>query len=61
MDQVTRLYVPTHFVDKVRIRQGDDLLLTIEAAISISENPEFHFNYRPNGAGSSSRIPMRRK
>ena len=27
MDQVTRLYVPAHFVSTVRIWQGDDLLL----------------------------------
>ena len=40
MDQVTRLYVPAHFVKSVRIRQGQDLLLSIESGISISENPE---------------------
>jgi sulfur-oxidizing protein SoxY len=50
MDQITRLYVPAHFVTAVRIWQGDDLLLAIEGGISISENPEFRFDYRPNGA-----------
>jgi sulfur-oxidizing protein SoxY len=50
MDQLTRLYVPAHFVSSVRIWQGDDLLLGIESGISISENPEFRFDYRPNGA-----------
>jgi sulfur-oxidizing protein SoxY len=50
MDQVTRLYVPAHFVSSVRIWQGDDMLLSIESGISISENPEFRFDYRPNGA-----------
>lgn len=52
MDQVTRLYVPAHFVTKVRIWQGDDLLLAIEGGISLSENPAFRFDYRPNSAGS---------
>ena len=52
MDQLTRLYVPAHFVNSVRIWQGDDLLLAIQGGISISENPEFRFDYRPNGAGS---------
>lgn len=52
MDQVTRLYVPAHFVNSVRIWQGDDLLLGIQGGISISENPAFRFDYRPNGAGS---------
>jgi sulfur-oxidizing protein SoxY len=50
MDQLTRLYVPAHFVTSVRIWQGEDALLAIESGISISENPEFRFDYRPNGA-----------
>jgi sulfur-oxidizing protein SoxY len=50
MDQLTRLYVPAHFVSSVSIWQGDDLLLGIESGISISENPEFRLDYRPNGA-----------
>jgi sulfur-oxidizing protein SoxY len=50
MDQVTRLYVPARFIAAVQIWQGDDLLMAIESGISISENPEFRFDYRPNGA-----------
>ena len=50
MDQITRLYVPAHFVSSIKIWQGDDLLLGIETGISISENPEFRFDYQPNGA-----------
>jgi sulfur-oxidizing protein SoxY len=50
MDQVTRLYVPAHFVSAIRIWQGDDLLLSIDSGISIAENPEIRFDYRSNGA-----------
>lgn len=50
MDQLTRLYVPAHFIASVRIWQGDDILLSVESGISIAENPEFRFDYRPNGA-----------
>jgi len=50
MDQVSRLYVPAHFVSSVRLWQGDELLLAVESGISISENPQFRFEYRPNGA-----------
>jgi sulfur-oxidizing protein SoxY len=50
MDQITRLYVPAHFVTTIRLWQGDDLLLGVESGISISENPAFRFDYRPNGA-----------
>jgi len=51
MDQLTRLYVPAQFIKSVRIRQGERLLLSIDAGISIAENPSFRFNFRPNGAG----------
>jgi sulfur-oxidizing protein SoxY len=50
MDQLTRLYVPAHFVSSIKLWQGDDLLLGVESGISMSENPEFRFDYRPNGA-----------
>jgi sulfur-oxidizing protein SoxY len=50
MDQVSRLYVPAHFVSSLQIWQGDELLISIESGISISENPTFRFDYRPNGA-----------
>lgn len=54
MDQVTRLYVPAHFVRSLRIMQGQEPLLAIEAGISIAENPSFRFDFRPNGAISFS-------
>jgi len=52
MDQLTRLYVPAHFVKSVHLWQGEDLLLAIESGISISENPSFRFDFRPNGAAT---------
>lgn len=50
MDQVSRLYVPAHFVASVRVWQGDEMVLSVDSGISISENPEFRFDIRPNGA-----------
>jgi sulfur-oxidizing protein SoxY len=50
MDQVSRLYVPAHFVAAVRVWQGNDLVLGVDSGISISENPAFRFDVRPNGA-----------
>jgi len=52
MDQLTRLYVPARFVSSVPLWQRTDLLLTIDSGISISENPAFRFDYRPNGAAA---------
>jgi sulfur-oxidizing protein SoxY len=50
MDQVTRLYVPLFIVDGLRVWQGDQLLLSMDGGISISEDPNLRFAYRPNGA-----------
>jgi sulfur-oxidizing protein SoxY len=41
MNQLTRLYIPADFVEKLVVWQGDQLLLTVEGGISISENPAF--------------------
>lgn len=50
MDQLTRLYVPAFFVQQVRLWQGDDLILAVDGGISLSEDPNIRFSYRPNGA-----------
>jgi sulfur-oxidizing protein SoxY len=47
LNQLTRLYVPAHFVKSVRIWQGQDLLLAIENGISMSENQTFRFDCIP--------------
>jgi sulfur-oxidizing protein SoxY len=50
MDQVSRLYIPADFIQTLKVWQGEQPLLTIEAGISISENPAFRFSFMPNGA-----------
>jgi sulfur-oxidizing protein SoxY len=32
------------------VRQGDDLIFSMEGGISLSEDPNFRFSYTPNGA-----------
>jgi sulfur-oxidizing protein SoxY len=49
-DQVTLLYIPAFFVREIRVWQGDDLVLAMDGGISMSEDPNIRFNYRPNGA-----------
>ena len=49
-DQVSLLYIPANFVQELRVWQGDGLLFSMEAGISISEDPSFRFTYIPNGA-----------
>lgn len=53
-DQITLLYWPLHIVNQVEIRQGDDVVLTMENGISVSEDPVISFNYEHNGAGKIS-------
>jgi sulfur-oxidizing protein SoxY len=52
MDQITRHYLPAYFVQSMKIWQGEELLLTVESSISISEDPNFRFTYLPNDAKS---------
>ena len=49
-DQLTLLYIPAFFVRQIRIWQGDDLVLSVDSGISMSEDPNIRFSYRPNGA-----------
>jgi sulfur-oxidizing protein SoxY len=49
-DQVSLLYIPANFVDELHVWQGEALLFSMKAGISISEDPNFRFTYVPNGA-----------
>jgi sulfur-oxidizing protein SoxY len=50
MDQVSHLYIPARYIDSLRVLQGDDLVFAMEGGISISEDPNFRFTYKSNGA-----------
>src|SRR5208337_1228096 len=54
MDQLTHLYIPAHYIDKVVVRQGETLIFSMEGGISLSEDPNFRFSYAPNGAKTIS-------
>ncbi|MEJ8475639.1 quinoprotein dehydrogenase-associated SoxYZ-like carrier [Roseibium sp. H3510] len=49
-DQITQLFIAAHFVDHIEVRQGDDLLFTVDGGISLSENPVIRFAYTDNGS-----------
>lgn len=51
-DQVTQLFVPAFFINRLDVYQGDELLFTMDGGISISENPSFRFAYNDNGSTS---------
>lgn len=50
MDQVTRLYTPARYVDHLAIYQGDQLVFSVEGGISISEDPNFRFDFARSDA-----------
>jgi sulfur-oxidizing protein SoxY len=48
-DPLTQYFIPAHFVDKLSISQGDRLILAMEGGISISEDPNFRFDFNAQG------------
>jgi sulfur-oxidizing protein SoxY len=50
MDQVSHLYIPARYIESLKVFQGDDLVFAMEGGISVSEDPNFRFTYKPNGA-----------
>lgn len=51
MDQLTRHYIPAHYVQSVKVSYRDRTLLSVEGDISLSENPSFRFSFVPDGPG----------
>jgi sulfur-oxidizing protein SoxY len=51
MDQLTRNWVPPHFVESIDISYGDKTIMTVEGDISLSENPTLRFSFVPEGPG----------
>ena len=45
-DQLTGYNIPAHFVQSIRISQGARLVIDVEGAISLSENPAVRFRFR---------------
>jgi sulfur-oxidizing protein SoxY len=51
MDQVSRLYLPAHFVKQVKVSFNGEMVMTAETDIAISEDPSFRFYFVPDRAG----------
>lgn len=48
-NQLTQLFIPAYFVEKLDVFLGEERLIRMEGGISISEDPNFRFTYTPNG------------
>lgn len=49
MDQLTRHYIPAHFIHTLTVAQGETPILRMEGGISLSEDPNLRFDFRPTG------------
>ena len=57
-DPLTQYFIPAHFVQTLSISQADRPILSMEGGISISEDPNFRFDFTAQGtARSASRRP----
>ncbi|MDE1149929.1 MAG: quinoprotein dehydrogenase-associated SoxYZ-like carrier [Azospirillaceae bacterium] len=52
MDQVTRMYTPARYIRDVTVKSGGALVFTLDADISLSEDPAITFSYRPQGTAA---------
>lgn len=51
MDQVSRNWVPPHFVETIDVAYGGRTIMSVEGDISLSENPTVRFSFVPEEAG----------
>lgn len=50
-DPLTQYFIPPHFVHKLSVSQGERQIFSMEGGISISEDPNFRFDYTSDGKG----------
>lgn len=51
MNQLTRLYTPPRYIDKVTVSYGDKTIFDLKGDISLSTNPVIGFAFVPEGKG----------
>jgi sulfur-oxidizing protein SoxY len=49
MNQLTRQYIPAHYLRSAQLRQGDRLLLSADLDFALSENPSLRLRFHPRG------------
>lgn len=49
MNQLTGLYIPAKYVERMEVKRGDAVVFTMTGGISLSENPNIRFTYEAAG------------
>ena len=52
MDQLSRNWIPPHYVQTIEVRYDGRPVLAVDADISLSENPSIHFSFVPDRPGA---------
>ncbi len=47
MDPEKGEYIPAHYVDRIKVMRGKEMIFDVEAGISLSTNPAIRFTYSP--------------
>ncbi len=59
MNQLTRHYIPAHFVQDIKVSYAGQTLMTVEGAISLSEDPSIHFSFLPREDSDELSVEVR--
>ncbi len=59
MNQLTRHYIPAHFVQDIKVSYAGQTLMTVEGAISLSEDPSIHFSFLPRAGSDELSVEVR--
>lgn len=54
MDQLSRNWIPPHYVQRIEVAYDGQPVLEVEGDISLSENPSIHFSFVPEAPGELS-------
>jgi sulfur-oxidizing protein SoxY len=54
MNQETRMYTPARFIDRIAVREGDQLVFDLSTGISLATDPVLSFGMIPQKGGRAS-------
>lgn len=58
IDQLTRNWIPAHYVQKVTVSYGGRELMAIDGDIALSEDPNFRFHFLPRAEPAEMRVEV---
>lgn len=56
MNQLTGFYIPAKYVQQIDVKRGGELVFSLAAGISISEDPNIRFTYAAGPAGDAIEV-----